>query len=308
MHDSTRDISREVDRFLRYLAVERGVSGNTLAAYRRDLRAYMEFLERRGYPSVGDVTTADIEAWSVELQHRDPPLAASSVARMLSTVRSAHRFWYDDGVTAQNPAADAQSPKRGMRLPKALSIHEVERLLDAPSAETTTGIRDRAFLEFLYSTGARISEAISLPLDAVTDTDADADLVRLIGKGNKERIVPIGSYARAALDAYTVRVRPGLAAKGKSRGMLFLGRLGQPLSRQSGWNIVRQAAHLAGLTKPISPHTLRHSFATHLLNGGADIRIVQELLGHASVTTTQLYTLVTKESLQEVYRSTHPRS
>lgn len=297
------EITTACDRYLRYLAVERGVSTNTISAYKRDLRRYTEYMADAGVTKIEDVTASLIEALLVSTAEAKPPLSASSRARLLSTVRSAHKFWYDEQFAPTNPGVDVIAPKRPKRLPKALSVQEIQTILESVDGDDPVSIRDRAFLEFLYGTGARISEAVTLPLDAVTDTD----MVRLLGKGNKERIVPLGSYAKSALEAYIVRVRPGLAAKGVPGGTLFLNRRGMPMSRQSGWNIVRRAAERAHITKPISPHTFRHSFATHLLNGGADIRIVQELLGHSSVTTTQMYTLVTKDSLREVYRTTHPR-
>lgn len=298
------DITTACDRYLRHLAVERGVSTNTISAYRRDLGRYTNYLAEHSVTKIEDVTAPLIENMLAATAVAKPPLGAASRARLLSTIRSAHKFWYDEQFAPANPGVDIIAPKRPKRLPKALSVAEIQTILEAATGDDPVQIRDRAFLEFLYGTGARISEAVTLPLDAVTDTD----LVRLLGKGNKERIVPLGSYAKAALEAYIVRVRPGLAAKGVPGGALFLNRRGMPMSRQSGWNIVRKAASRAGITKPISPHTFRHSFATHLLNGGADIRIVQELLGHSSVTTTQMYTLVTKDSLREVYRTSHPRS
>lgn len=241
------------------------------------------------------------------------PLAASSAARTVAAVRGFHRFLLDEGLAGSDPAARVRPPQVARRLPKALSIDEVSRLLDAASAgDDAVGLRDRALLEVLYATGARISEAVGLVVD---DLDADSGCLRLLGKGRKERVVPMGQYAWNALEAYLVQGRPELAARGRGVPQVFLNTLGRPLSRQSAWAVLQQAAERAGLIgtdcadeRRISPHTLRHSFATHLLAGGADVRVVQEMLGHASVTTTQIYTKVTVDHLREVYATSHPRA
>ena len=229
-------------------------------------------------------------------------------------VRGFHRFAVRDGLAQADPAAAVKPPPPAKRLPKALSIGEVEAILEAAGAPgTTLALRDRALLEVLYGTGARISEAVGLDVDDI-DLDADPDTapepgtVLLHGKGSKQRLVPLGSYAREALSAYLVRARPELATTGGDRGALFLNARGGRLSRQSAWAVIGRAAERAGITVDVSPHTLRHSYATHLLEGGADVRVVQELLGHASVTTTQIYTLVTIDSLREVYAGAHPRA
>jgi integrase/recombinase XerD len=219
-------------------------------------------------------------------------------------VRGLHRFVLREGIADDEPTRRLRPPKLPQRLPKALTIDEVQRLLDAPDSESPAGIRDRALLELLYATGARVSEAVALDLDDVTH----GDILRVRGKGDKERIVPLGSYARDAVDAYLVRVRPTLAARGRATSKLFLGMRGAPLSRQSAWLVIQQAAERAQLTAHVSPHTLRHSFATHLLQGGADVRVVQELLGHASVATTQIYTHVTADTLRDMYLTAHPRA
>jgi integrase/recombinase XerD len=229
-----------------------------------------------------------------------PPLAASSAARALVAVRGLHKFAVREGLVPLDPAREVKPPAAPRRLPKALPVDDVLRLLETPS-----GLRDRALLEVLYSTGARISEAVGLDLD---DIDVTERTVLLDGKGGKQRLVPIGRPALAALDAYLVRVRPGLAARGRGTPALFLNVRGGRLSRQSAWQVLKVAAERAGITASVSPHTLRHSFATHLLEGGADVRVVQELLGHASVTTTQIYTLVTVNTLREVYATAHPRA
>jgi integrase/recombinase XerD len=255
------------------------------------------------------VTEADVSSFLVALREGDadhPPLAANSSARAVVAVRGFHRFLLREGVVAVDPARSVRPPSPAKRLPKAISVEDVEALLRAAGAdETPRAVRDRALLELLYGSGARISEAVGLDVD---ELDVTSGTVRLLGKGSKERVVPLGSYARDAVAAYLVRARPSLAANGTGSPALFLNARGGRLSRQSAWTVLRAAAERAGIRKEISPHTLRHSFATHLLDGGADVRVVQELLGHASVTTTQVYTLVTVERLREVYATAHPRA
>jgi integrase/recombinase XerD len=233
-----------------------------------------------------------------------------SAARTVVAVRGLHKFWALEGYTPSDPASDVHPPMAGKRLPKAISVDEVTRILEAAGTDTAAGLRDRALLEFLYSTGARISEAVGLDVDDISlaEPEAGPAIVRLFGKGSKERLVPLGSYGARALDAYLVRGRPLLAAKGKGTPALFLNARGGRISRQSAWTILKAAAEKANITRDVSPHTLRHSFATHLLEGGADVRVVQELLGHASVTTTQVYTLVTADTLREIYAAAHPRA
>jgi integrase/recombinase XerD len=234
------------------------------------------------------------------------PLAASSTARFVAAVHGWHRFAAVEGWSSLDPSREVRPPARPRRLPKALPVEDVVRLLDAAGlGEGPVPLRDRALLEVLYSTGARISEVVGLDVD---DLDRAEGQVLLRGKGSKERVVPVGSYALAAVDAYLVRARPALAAHGSGTPALFLNSLGRRLSRQSGWAVLRLAAERAGVRADVSPHTLRHSFATHLLAGGADVRVVQELLGHASVTTTQIYTQVSPETLREVYAAAHPRA
>jgi len=236
-----------------------------------------------------------------------PPLSASSAARTVVAVRGFHRFCVREGLTGVDPAAAVRPPSPPQRLPKALSVDEVTRILGAATGAEPSVLdtRDAALLEFLYGTGARISEAVGLDVD---DLDLESGSVLLRGKGSKERVVPVGSYARDAVAAYLVRGRPDLVSRGHGTPGLFLNARGGRLSRQSAWSVLRRTAGRAGITKEISPHTLRHSFATHLLDGGADVRVVQELLGHASVTTTQVYTLVTVDKLREVYALSHPRA
>ena len=246
------------------------------------------------------------------------PLGPNSIARTMAAVRGAHAFWVSALIVPTDPAAPVTPPKNVKRLPKAVSVEDIQRLLAVPDRETATGLRNRAILEFLYATGARVSEMLNADIDDVhfegTLTDEDGNqitlpgYVRLFGKGNKERLVPIGSYAQKAIQDYLVRARPSLVAHGKGTPALFVNGRGGRLGRQGAWLILKEAAEAAGLSSDFSPHSMRHSFATHLLQGGADIRVVQELLGHASIATTQVYTKVTPEGLMEVYRMAHPRA
>ena len=294
--------------FLDHLVVERGAAENTMRSYRRDLARYAEHLAALGIGDLAAVAERDVVAFVVGLREGSterPPLAAISVARTLAAVRGLHRFAHREGTVPVDVAREVHPPAAPRRLPKALPLYRVEQLIEACEGPEPAGLRDRALLELLYSTGARISEAIGLDVD---DIDADGRTVLLAGKGGKQRIVPVGRPALAALQAYRVRARPALAQRGRGTPALFLNARGARLSRQSAWNALRDAAERAGVTEPVSPHTLRHCFATHLLEGGADIRVVQELLGHASVATTQVYTLVTLDSLREVYALSHPRA
>ena len=297
-------LDRALDAYLRHVTIERGLSEHSIAAYRRDLTAYVEWLDAEGIADTSAITAAVVGRFIADRSSADPAPAASSLARLQSSVRGWHRFLTREGIDIDDPSGRLRPPKAPQRLPKALTIDQVERLLAAPSAEDPLGIRDRALLELLYATGARVSEAVGLDVDDL----AHGDVLRLRGKGSKERIVPVGSFARAAVDAYLTRVRPGLAAKGRASARLFLGARGAPLSRQSAWLVIRAAAENAHITAEVSPHTLRHSFATHLLQGGADVRVVQELLGHASVATTQIYTHVSVDTLRDIYATSHPRA
>ncbi|MFJ4225913.1 site-specific tyrosine recombinase XerD [Microbacterium sp. NPDC089695] len=297
-------LDRAADSYLRHVTIERGLSEHTVAAYRRDLDVYRAWLTGEGIADTGEITPAVVGRFVAERAASDPPPAATSLARLQSSVRGWHRFLAREGIEDDDPSGRLRPPKAPRRLPKALTIDQVERLLAAPSGDEPLGIRDRALLELLYATGARVSEAVGLDVDDLSH----GDVLRLRGKGSKERIVPVGSYARAAMDAYLTRVRPGLAAKGRASARVFLGARGAPLSRQSAWLVIRDAAERAQITAEVSPHTLRHSFATHLLQGGADVRVVQELLGHASVATTQIYTHVSVDTLRDVYATSHPRA
>ncbi|CAH0172564.1 site-specific tyrosine recombinase XerD [Microbacterium sp. Bi121] len=297
-------VDRAVDAYLRHITIERGLSEHTVGAYRRDLAVYLQWLSDAGIDDTTAVTGAIIGRFIADRSSVVPAPAATSLARLQSSVRGLHRFLVREGIEVEDPTGRLRPPKMPQRLPKALTIDQVERLLAAPSAEDPLGIRDRALLELLYATGARVSEAVGLDVDDL----AHGDVLRLRGKGAKERIVPIGSFARDAVGAYLTRVRPALAAKGRASARLFLGARGAPLSRQSAWLVIRSAAERAQITSEVSPHTLRHSFATHLLQGGADVRVVQELLGHASVATTQIYTHVSVDTLRDIYATSHPRA
>ena len=308
-------LSAALRGYLDHLAVERGLARNTLLSYRRDLTGYLRFLTALGVTDPAAVTEIQVAGYLGSLRapaDGSTPLAASSAARALVAARGWHRYLVAEGQAAADPSRDVHPPRSAQRLPKALTIEQVTTLLDAAGrGDDPRGLRDAALLEFLYATGARISEAVGLDVD---DIDPAAGVVRLFGKGSKERMVPVGSYAWRAIEAYRVRGRPALAGGRGRRGAsrmtpaLFLNVRGSRLSRQSAWQVLREAAERAGITVPVSPHTLRHSFATHLLAGGADVRSVQELLGHASVTTTQIYTLVTVDALREVYATAHPRA
>ena len=302
-------MERAVRTWLTQLDVERGVSAHTLSAYTRDTRRYLDHLAAHGVTEPGQVTEVHVSGFLAALRTGDddhPPLAASSAARSLVAIRGLHKFLVLEGETPHDPAGDVAPPAPPSRLPKAIGTDEVVRLLDASGVgDGALPLRDRALLEVLYGTGARISEAVGLDVD---DLDLEAGAVRLLGKGGKERVVPLGSYACEAVQVWLVRGRPALSAKGRAGPALFLNQRGARLSRQSAWAIIRTAAERADLSGEVSPHTLRHSFATHLLDGGADVRVVQELLGHASVTTTQVYTMVTVQQLREVYAQSHPRA
>lgn len=314
-------LERALHGYLAHLRVERGLSPNTLAAYERDLQRYISYLRGLGLSEPQLVGRSQVAGFLEALRTGTDgarPLAASSASRAVTAVRGWHRFMAEEGIAPEDPSATVRPPQPGRRLPKALSIEEVRRLLEAADVDDSpVCLRDRALLELLYATGARISEAVGLVVD---DLDPDSGVLRLLGKGRKERMVPMGAFAWKALEAYLVRGRPALASRGRGVPEVFLNTLGRPLSRQSAWAVLQAAAQRAGLSaqertqeegtgeRRISPHTLRHSFATHLLAGGADVRVVQEMLGHASVTTTQIYTRVTVDHLREVYATSHPRA
>jgi integrase/recombinase XerD len=299
-----------VDRYLRHLSLERGLAKNTLAAYNRDLGEYLVFLGQQGIESIDEITELTIEAF---VEQSALTKKASSVARLLAGVRGWHKYLLIEGVIGSDNAHKVQPPKAAKRLPKAITVDQVVELLAAAGPEPfdesnsqldPIALRDRALLELLYATGARVSEVTDLDIDDLIDPT----MIRLFGKGSKERVVPVGRYAQRALQNYLVRTRPSLVSKGKGTAAVFLNQRGTRLSRQSVWQVISDAAEAANLGIEVSPHTLRHSFATHLLEGGADVRVVQELLGHSSVATTQIYTLVTVDSLRETYAMAHPRA
>ena len=307
---SRNDLELLVDRYLRHLSLERGLAKNTLGAYNRDLGEYLVFLRQQGIDSIDQITELTVEAF---VEQAALTKKASSVARLLAGVRGWHKYLLIEGLIGADNAHKVQPPKAAKRLPKAISVDQVVTLLNAsgpePFDESNSQpdpilLRDRAILELLYATGARVSEITNLDIDDLLDPT----MIRLFGKGSKERIVPVGRYAQRALQNYLVRTRPLLVAKGRGTPSVFLNQRGTRLSRQSVWQVISDAAEAAELDVEISPHTLRHSFATHLLEGGADVRVVQELLGHSSVATTQIYTLVTVDSLRETYALAHPRA
>lgn len=298
-------LDRAVDTFLRHITLERGLAANTVSAYRRDLANYTAWLQSVDITDLNAVTADTVSDYVVALRSAEPPLSAASVARALSSVRGLHKFLADEGVLSEDATRNQRPPKLGRRLPKAITVSEMEQLLQAASGDEPLQLRDRALLELLYATGARVSEIVNLDVDDVLD---EVNVLRVLGKGNKQRLVPYGSYARDALDAYLVRGRPVLSARGRSTPALFLGSRGARLGRQHVWMIIQSVAERAHLAAKVSPHTFRHSFATHLLAGGADVRAVQELLGHSSVATTQIYTQVTVDTLRESYLTAHPRA
>ena len=278
-----------------------------MSSYRRDLRRYVEYLHAIGREDLREVTEADVSAFLAHLREGDADhgaLSAGSAARTVVAVRGFHKFALQERLVDADVAATVKPPSPPKRLPKSLSVTDINAILAAAGAGgTSLASRDKALLELLYGTGARISEAVGLDID---DLDLDAASVLLRGKGAKQRVVPVGSYAIAAVQEYLVRARPDLLTQ--ATPALLLNARGGRLSRQSAWAVLVRTAERAGVTAEVSPHTLRHSFATHLLDGGADVRVVQELLGHASVTTTQVYTLVTVDKLREVYATAHPRA
>ncbi|KAA0919810.1 site-specific tyrosine recombinase XerD [Dietzia sp. ANT_WB102] len=306
----------QIRGYLDHLAVEKGASTHTLAAYRRDLDKYRRYLDAAGVVDLASVTEAHVEAFRAQLASADPDegrkaLAPSSVARTLAAVRGLHRFATRDGVTALDAAAAVTPPRPPRRLPKALPVDRMIAVIEAAGDTEVdtdpTRLRDRAMLELLYASGARAAELVGLDVDDLDGLDhPDGGAVILRGKGGKERVVPVGRPACEAVGAYLVRSRPALAIRGGPA--LFLNTRGGRVTRQTLWNVVSGAAQRAGVQQAVSPHSFRHSFATHLLDGGADIRVVQELLGHASVTTTQVYTLVTIDTLREVWAECHPRA
>jgi integrase/recombinase XerD len=301
-------LAGQIRRFLDFLSVERGLARNTLEAYRRDLARYAAHLGLDGVRDATKANEAEVAGFVGALSGTEyapgKRYRASSVARALAAVRTFHLFLLREGEARANPAERVARPKVPRNLPRPLTVAEVEAILAVATKTDPGGLRDRAILETLYGAGIRISELVGMDVD---DVDVDDASVRVMGKGGKERVVPLGRFALEALAAYLTRARPAIAGP-RSGGALYLNRRGGRLSRQGAANILKDAAWKAGLSKRVTPHTLRHSFATHLLEGGADIRVVQELLGHATLATTQIYTLVTGERLREEYFAAHPRA
>ena len=298
-------------QFLDHLTIERGLSKNSLIAYKRDLTKFSEFLAEAGH-NFEKLSEAEIVSFEVWLKSRN--LSVTSINRNVSALKSFYKYLAQEFATP-NPVAFIASSKVPRRLPKALTIKEITSLIDATKRESDPiSLRDHAIIELLYGTGARVSEIVGIDINDFSQSEVEGNpitVLKLRGKGSKERIVPMGSFAKTALDEYLVRIRPHLLAKSKSARVetaLFLNQRGSRLSRQSAWQMISDAADATGLTGKVSPHVFRHSYATHLLDGGADIRVVQELLGHASVTTTQIYTLITIDKVREAYATAHPRA
>jgi integrase/recombinase XerD len=290
-----------MEPFVDFLSFERGLSDRTLAAYQRDLDKLLGFLEERGRSGPTEITPQDLRDFMVELKRRG--LAPASIRRALSSLRGYFAFLLEEGAVASDPSERLEAPRAGRKLPDVLSVEEVTRLLEAPNPDHPLYWRDRSILETLYATGMRVSELVELRISSL---DLEEGLCTVFGKGSKERMVPLGAPARRALTRYLDELRPRLD-RGKGEGKVLLNARGGPLSRVSIWNLVKESAQRAGLGGKVSPHTLRHTFATHLLEGGADLVAVQELLGHADISTTQIYTHVDREYLREVHRTFHPR-
>lgn len=295
MEDLIRD-------FLNYLLVEKGVSENTLKAYENDLKSYAEYLRNHGFTDIGELKRLDIVDYLSKL--RELNYSASSTSRKLAAIKSFHKFLLREGFSKELPTAELRSPKLSKRLPVVLSLSQVEKILAQPSGQESAALRDKAILELMYASGMRISELVGLDLD---DVDSETGSVRCMGKGSKERFVPVGSYAVAAVVNYVEKGRPKLAKKRRPTA-LFLNARGQRLTRQGCWKIFKQYVAKTGIKKKVSPHSLRHSFATHMLEAGADLRAIQEMLGHAFISTTQIYTKLTRQDLKEIYMETHPRA
>ena len=291
-----------VNAFITYLDIEAGSSSHTIEAYLGDVDRYVAWLTERGATEPGAVTTRDVEDY---LEHlREEGRVPKTVARAFAAIRAFHRFLHGEGITPANPTDTLGVSPGRRKLPDVLSVKEIEMLIEAPDIGTPLGLRDRAMLEFAYATGSRVSELVAMTMQNIMLSEA---LVRIMGKGAKERMVPLGSKAREFVERYLREVRPDLA-KRKARDVLFLSFRGNPMTRMGYWKILKKYVIQAGITTHTSPHTLRHSFATHLLEGGADIRVIQELLGHATIATTEIYTHVDREYLKEVHSTFHPRA
>ena len=290
-----------IEEFLNYIFVEKGLSKNTISAYRRDLDKYSKYLQAREIRALSQVERKQITNFMLHLKDRG--LNSNSISRALVAIKMLHRFLSNEGYLKDDVASALSLPKLWRRLPDVLSLAEVDKLLRAPKIRTNIGLRDKSALELMYATGMRVSEIANLKL---SDLNLDMGFVKCIGKGQKERIVPIGGYAQKALIRYINKVRPQLS-KHRDEAHLFVSRLGKKISRQTFWKVIRGYARASAIKKEVSPHTLRHSFATHLLERGADLRTVQEMLGHSDISTTQIYTHINKERLKQIHRQYHPR-
>jgi len=298
------DLARafQLERFHDYLALEAGNSGNTVASYLRDITRLVEYAAGKGIKKPTDLAAAQLRDFIYFL--KDLGLAPTTIRRQISAIRTYFKFLVGEGIAARDPSERIESPKRWRTLPAVLSTVEIGKLLDAPNTDEPLAVRDRALLEFAYATGVRVSELVGIKLQDISFEDR---VVRVFGKGSKERLVPIGKTALGVIAMYAREIRPTVD-KGKGKGVLFLNARGTPLTRVGAWGIIKAAARRAGLTKRVTPHTLRHTFATHLLEGGADLRAVQEMLGHADLSTTQIYTHVDRDYLRTVHKSFHPRA
>ncbi len=296
-------MEEEINAYGRYLRIERGLSDNTIISYQRDLRKYSHFLAENAIHAFGDVTKPDVLLYLQFLNQEN--LATASIGRMITSLRRFHQYLKQEGLMENDPMVTIQMPKKQQKLPKVLSMDEIERLLAAPDVKTVLGLRDRAILELLYATGLRVSELIHITMSEI---HLDIGFIQTIGKGDKERIVPLGEEAAFWIAEYLSDSRPALAKGRKETAFLFLNFHGNGFTRQGIWKNLKQTVRDAGIKKNVSPHMLRHSFATHILENGADLRIVQELLGHADISTTQIYTHITTERMAEIYQKHHPRA
>lgn len=291
-----------IDEFMNYISVERGLAKNTLIAYRRDLEKYIDYLSQKGIKNTAQVSREHVSNFMFDLKKHD--MTATTICRNLAAVKMFHRFLVRENLSHEDPTTLVDTPKLWKRIPAVLTLAEIESMILAASGKKAQQVRDQAILEIFYASGLRVSELSDLK---TTSINYDVGFVRAVGKGSKERIIPLGMKAREALQKYLLRARPQLL-KNQTNDVLFLSRLGKKISRQSLWAVIKYYARKANIKKTIKPHTLRHTFATHLLEHGADLRSVQEMLGHADISTTQIYTHVDKERLKSVHKQFHPRS
>lgn len=295
-------MDRTLKDFIYYVSVEKGLAKNTLESYSRDLSGYISYLQQSGVSAMEESSRGNIVGYLLSLKQSGK--AATTLSLNLSSIRSFYNYLFQEKVIVENPASDLESPKIAKKLPRVLSLQEMDLLLDQPDQLHVTGVRDKAMLEVIYATGIRVSELISLDTG---DINLEAGFIRCLGKGSRERIIPLGSVAARSVERYLTEGRPKLVRQ-KGEEALFVNQHGKRLTRQGFWKILKQYASTAGISKEITPHTMRHSFATHLLENGADLRSVQEMLGHADISTTQIYTQVTRRKLRDVYEKAHPRA